>query len=373
MSLFESLKTEIDNGLKGRNGSIPFPVAKLDDYLEISKNTNYLLIGDTGSGKSSIAQDLILNVLDWYLVNKSDDIKLSVIYFGMERKMYMYSAKWISRIIFLNEGILIPTKKILGRKRVWNGTSMEVETLTPSEYALIMKYGQIFDEWEKDDTFVAIEGTHNSTGISKYLEAFAKKHGTLKSRGEGVLDKQTYTPHHDNHIVLVVTDYVGVLDPEKDENGVKKQRLDKYSATMRKARDVYGFSPINIQQMNRNVSDINRLKLNDLKPKLADIADTSELARDADVVLAIFEPFRYVTNEVKTDLLGYDLWSLRDEKGYKYYRSLHILKSSFDGDGINVGVAFMPQVGLIKAMPRKAKEMQESDYKSIISGDYFLR
>ena len=106
---------------------------------------------------------------------------------------------------------------------------------------------------------------------------------------------------------------------------------------------------------------------------MADIADTSELARDADVVLAIFEPFRYVTNEVKTDLLGYDLWSLRDEKGYKYYRSLHILKSSFDGDGINVGVAFMPQVGLIKAMPRKAKEMQESDYKSIISGDYFLR
>ena len=120
MSLFESLKTEIDNGLKGRNGSIPFPVAKLDDYLEISKNTNYLLIGDTGSGKSSIAQDLILNVLDWYLVNKSDDIKLSVIYFGMERKMYMYSAKWISRIIFLNEGILIPTKKILeiGRAHV---------------------------------------------------------------------------------------------------------------------------------------------------------------------------------------------------------------------------------------------------------------
>ena len=52
---------------------------------------------------------------------------------------------------------------------------------------------------------------------------------------------------------------------------------------------------------------------------------------------------------------------------------IYILKSSFDGDGINVGVAFHPQTGIIRAMPRRAKEMQESDYKSIISGDYFLR
>lgn len=371
MNLYQNLMSEVDNGLKGRNGSIPFPISKLDEYLEISKNTNYLIIGDTGGGKSSAAQDLILNTLDWYYDNESEDLKLSIVYFGMERKMYMYSAKWVSRMIFLKEGIYISVKKILGRKRIWSFGKSEIEKLTTEEYQLVDKYAKTFEKWSKDETLIAIEGTWNPTGISLFLEDFAKKHGVLEPRKQGILEKPLYTPTHNNHIVLIITDYVGVLDEEKDSTGIKKVRLDKYSQTMRKARDVYGFSPINIQQMNRSVNDINRLKLNDLKPKLSDIADTSELARDADVVIAIFEPFRYVTPDVTRDLIGYELSELRDERGYKYYRSLHILKSSFDGDGINIGVAFHPQTGILKAMPKKPKDMTELDYRDITTGNYF--
>ena len=40
-----------------------------------------LVIGNTGSGKSSIAQDMILNILNWYYKYKTEDIKLSIIYF----------------------------------------------------------------------------------------------------------------------------------------------------------------------------------------------------------------------------------------------------------------------------------------------------
>src|SRR5207253_3047260 len=85
----------------------------------------------------------------------------------------------------------------------------------------------------------------------------------------------------------------------------------------------------------------------------------------------IFEPFRYVTPDVERDLIGYELAQLRDERGYKYYRSLHILKSSFDGDGINIGIAFHPQTGILKAMPKKPKDMLERDYLEITSGRYF--
>ena len=368
MNLYEDLKAEIDNGLIGRNGSIPFPIAKLDNYLEIAKNTNYLLVGDTGAGKSSAAQDLILNILDWYYKNQSEDIKLSIIYFGMERKLYMYSAKWVSRMVFLNEGILIPVKKILGRKRV-NGV---VDKLTAQEYEMVLKYAEIFNKWEKDDTFTCIEGTHNVTGLKIFIDDFAKKNGEIIPRKEGVLTKSTYKPNHPNHIVLIVTDYVGVLDPEKDESGQKKVKLDKFTLIMRRARDLYGFSPINIQQLSREVSSTARLKLNDLRPKLSDIADTSELGRDSDVALAIFEPFRYVTEDMDTDLLGYNLKKLRDKNGYKYYRSLHIMKSSFDGDGISIGVAFHPQTGILKAMMKPANLMTDEDYESITNGNYFL-
>lgn len=368
MSLYENLMKEVNNGLIGRNGSIPFPVAKLDQYLEIAKNTNYLLVGDTGAGKSSAAQDLILNTLDWYFDNQSEDLKLSIIYFGMERKLYMYSAKWVSRMIFLKEGILIPVKKILGRRRL-NG---KIDNLTTEEFNLVEKYAKIFDNWEKDDVFICFEGTHNPTGLKIYIDKFAQKHGKIVERKENdVLGKKSYEPNHPNHIVLIVTDYVGVLDAEKDENGQKKLRLDKFSWIMRRARDLYGYSPINIQQLSRAVNDYSRIKLNDVKPKLSDIADTSELARDADVVIAVFEPWRYLPQDTTTDLLGYNLNQLRDRNGYKYYRSLHILKSSFDGDGIAIGAAFHPMTGIIKAMPALPNEMTDKDYESILNGTYF--
>src|SRR5690348_8341033 len=120
MSLYEGLMHEVRKGLQGKNGSIPFPLAKMDDYLDIAKNTNYLLVGDTGSGKTSVAHELMLNILDWYYKYKSNDLKLNLIYLGMERKQYNYSAKWVSRAIFKEQGIYVPVKKILGRLRKRN-------------------------------------------------------------------------------------------------------------------------------------------------------------------------------------------------------------------------------------------------------------
>lgn len=376
MNLRSELMKEVQKGLEGKNGSIPFPVAKLDEYIDIAKNTNYLLVGDTGSGKSTVAQDLILNILDWYFLNKSEDLKLSIIYFGMERKQYNYSAKWVSRMIFLEEGIYLPVKKILGRQRKRDGNgrlTAEYDTLSAKELEKVEFYSQKFDLYQKDDTFICIEGTHNPTGLKIYIDEFAKKHGTLAKRGDGPLDKAVYTPNHPNHIVLIATDYVGVLDKEKGDDGIKKNRLDVYSSIMRRNRDLYGFSPINIQQLSRQIGDSTRIKLNDVKPKLTDIADTSELARDADVVLAIFEAWRYLPQDTETDLIGYNLHKLKDDKGYKYYRSLHILKSSFDGDGITMGCAFHPMTGIILPMPKPAKDMTDEDYKSIINGSYFLK
>lgn len=377
MNIYEELMHEVEKGASGRNGSIPFPIAKMDQYVDIAKNTNYLIVGDTGAGKSTLAQTMMLNIMDWYFLNKTDDIKLSVIYFGMERKQYNYSAKWVSKMIFLEEGKLIPVRKILGRMRKKDESTGrltgEYDLLTADELELVKFYGRKLEMYQQDDVFICLEGTHNPTGIKIFLDDFARQHGTITPRTEGPLGKPVYAPTHPNHIVLIFTDYVGVLDKEKGDDGVKKNRLDLYSSNMRRARDLYGFSPINIQQLSRQLNDTTRLRLNDVKPKLSDIADTSELARDSDFVLAIFEAWRYLPEETKTDLVGYDLHQLKDEKGYKYYRSLHVLKSSFDGDGIIMGCAFHPQTGIILPMPKNPKDMGEADYTAIRNGSYFLK
>ena len=119
MSLSQELDKEIQASLHGKSNVIPFPYARVNDYVDIAKNTMYSVAGETGVGKSTIAVDaFLINPIMWYLENKNENIKLSVIYLSMERKLYMTTSRIISRLIWMEQGIDIPPKKILGRKEV---------------------------------------------------------------------------------------------------------------------------------------------------------------------------------------------------------------------------------------------------------------
>lgn len=87
----------------------------------------------------------------------------------------------------------------------------------------------------------------------------------------------------------------------------------------------------------------------------------------ADIVLALFDPMRYKV----PDPSGYDLDKLRDSEGKKKYRSLKILKNSYGSDDIRIGLAFQPEIGLFKELPKK-DIITEKDYENIINNKYFL-
>lgn len=368
MNIYEDIIKEIDKGLEGKNETIPFPIKGLEEYLDIAKNTMYVLGGSTGSGKSTIAVEVfITGVIRWYLENKpkmKDTIKVSIMYFGMERKQVMLTAKLLSRFIFEDQGVEIAPKKILGRTK---------EKLTEEEMGLVKHYAEKFKEWQEDDLFMCSEGSKNATGIKIFIDNFAERHGKVNKRGEGVLDERTYTPNHPNHVVLIITDHLTLLRAEKDgTSGQRKQRLDKFSETMRTARDLYGYSPVIVQQLNRSLSDVNRLKLGDTLPKLSDFAETSDTQNDADVVIALLDPWRVLGNDADEDILRYKLKKLKDNRGKKFYRSMHILKNTYGADGISLPLAFHPIYGIFKRMPKLAQEMSESDYHQITSGEFFL-
>lgn len=365
MNIYEDIIKEIEKGLEGKNDTIPFPIKGLEDYLEIAKNTMYVLAGSTGSGKSTIAVEVfITGVIKWYLANKDkSNVKVSIIYFGMERKQVMLTAKLLSRFIFEEQGIEISAKKILGRTK---------EKLTLEEQVLVKKYAEVFKTWQEDELFICSEGSKNPTGIKMFLDNFAEKHGKVNKRGDGVLDDRTYEANHPNHIVLPITDHLTLLKAQKDATGNRKQRLDLFSETMRTSRDLYGFSPVIVQQMNRSISDVNRLKLGDTLPKLSDFAETSDTQNDADVAIALLDPWRVLGNDADEDILRYKLKKLKDSKGRKFYRSMHILKNTYGADGISIPLAFHPVYGIFKKMPKIAQEMTEQDYVEITSGGFFL-
>jgi len=350
---FDELKKAVDDGMAGKNGGIPMGFNRLNRYVGIRKSMYYLVGGLTGSGKTSFVDDaFILNPIDWYLKNKDKtDIKLRIIYRSMERNRTYKIAKWVSRKIFLDTGIIIPVAKLLG----WN------DKMNAEEYKLFNQYKEYIESMKEIITI--IDGPENPVGIAKDLKEHALANGRIEQIDQF---NKRYIPNDENTITLVVIDHIGLLKSMKDYPN-KKSLIDKMSDELRYARDFYGYSPVVVSQFNRDISNPIRIKNGDVEPQLEDFKDSSQTQDDADVVMALFDPMRYKV----PDPSGYDLNKLKDDVGAKYYRSVRLIKNSYGEDDIRIGLAFFGQIGMFKELPRK-KDITDADYESVVNKTFFL-
>ena len=349
---FEQLKKEVQAGLDGRNNGIPMGFNRLNRYIGIRKGIYTLVGGLTGSGKTSFVDDAyVLNPFDWYIKQKDPQIKLKIIYRSMERSRTYKMAKWVSRKIFLDHGIIINVGKLLG----WT------EKMTHDEHDLFLMYEDYVGEM--NEVMTMFDGPENPVGIAKEIKAHAEKNGKIEQ-----LDQynKIYIPNNDREVTIVVIDHAGLLKVTKDLP-TKKQVIDKMSDELRYARDFYGYTPVVVSQFNRDISNQSRLKNGDVEPRLEDFKESSSTQEDADVVLALFDPARYGVK----DPSGYDLDKLRDETGGKYFRSLRLIKNSYGEDDVRIGLGFLGQVGMFKELPKKS-QMTDDVYDNVINKSFFL-
>jgi hypothetical protein len=342
----------VELGLDGRNGGIPMGFDRLNRYIGIRKSMYFLVGGLTGSGKTSFIDDaFVLNPFDWYISQKAPGLKLRIIYRSMERTRVYKLAKWVSRRIFLDHGIIVPVPKLLG----WT------EKMTADEHDLFLMYEDYIGNMS--ETITIIDGPENPVGIAKELKAHAVQNGRIEQVDEY---NKRYFPNNENEITIVVIDHIGLLKTTKDQT-TKKQAIDKMSDELRYARDFYGYTPVVVSQFNRDISNPIRIKNGDVEPQLEDFAESSQTQNDADVVLALFDPMRYKV----ADSSGYDLNKLKDQYGAKYFRSLRLIKNSYGEDDVRIGLGFMGQIGMFKELPKKSN-MTDADYESVINKTYFL-
>jgi replicative DNA helicase len=349
---FEHLKNEVQKGIDGRNGGIPMGFDRLNRYVGIRKSMYYLVGGLTGSGKTSFIDDaFVLNPFDWYINQKDPKIKLRMIYRSMERSGTYKLAKWISRKIFLDQGIIIPVSKLLG----WTGK------MSKDEHDLFLMYEDYIGVM--NEVITIIDGPENPVGIAKELKAHAEANGEIVQ-----IDKynKKYIPNDENELTIVIIDHIGLLRLTKDQP-TKKQAIDKMSDELRYARDFFGYTPVVVSQFNRDISNPMRQKNGDVEPQLEDFADSSSTQNDADVVLALFDPLRYKV----PDPSGYNLDKLKDSYGAKYFRSLRLIKNSYGEDDVRIGLGFLGQIGMFKELPKRI-DMTDADYESVINKSYFL-
>ena len=349
---FELLKDEIQAGLDGRNAGIPMGFNRLNRYIGIRKRIYTLVGGLTGSGKTSFVDDAyVLNPFDWFISQDNPKVKLKIIYRSMERSRTYKFAKWISRKIFYDYGIIIPVGKMLG----WT------DKMTKDEHDIFLTYKEYMEKME--EVITIIDGPENPVGIAKELKEYALQNGKIEQFDQ---HNKIYVPNDENVITLVIIDHIGLLKTTKDLS-TKKQVIDKMSDELRYARDFYGYSPVVVSQFNRDISNPIRIKNGDVEPQLEDFKESSQTQDDADVILALFDPMRYKV----ADPSGYDLNKLKDEFGAKYFRSVRLIKNSYGEDDIRIGLGFLGQVGMFKELPKR-KDITDLDYQSVVNKTFFL-
>ena len=357
ISLYDKVSKEIDKGIAGENQGVTIGFPFLDNYISLRKKIYTVIFAGSGVGKSSFASEAyILNPIDWYLENRHNTKKkLKIHLFSMERSSTYMVCKFLSRKIFLDQGVTIPISKMLG----WGK-----DKLTSNEHDYVAFYKDYLGEFE--EIVKIYDGAINPTGIYKIIKEFAHQNGKVEQVSEF---EKRYIENDPNLITQIMVDHQSRLRTEQGLN-TKKDAIDKTSAHLQHARDFYNFSPLMIAQSGRQLSNlIYSTKIDTFEPTPEQIMDSSLPYFDSDVCISLFDPIYFNTNSPT----GHDAARFKDNRtGAKFFRSLKIHKNTFGESDIRKGLVFHGAVGTFKEIPR-SQDTPDSIYDDVISTNYFLK
>jgi replicative DNA helicase len=310
MSEFQNLLNHIQDGIDNRNAGVPMGFERLNRVIGIRKSIYTLIFGSTGSGKSAFLHDgYILNPIDWYVRNQNAGVKLKIILFSMERKKTYIFAKWLSRKIFMDEGINIPIQKMLGW---WRNNP-----LTIAELDLIKRYEEYID-FLTNEVIDVYEGARTPADIYRIVATYADANG----RNEPINEfKSQYIQNDPSIIVMPMLDHFGLVKTSK-EYATKKEAIDKTSEHFQRFRDYYGMSPIGVSQITRDLGSVLYQKLDSFEPTIDHVKESGRPAEDADVVISLFDPLRYNTDDRDYRSGRF----VNPMTGAKHFRSVKVLK-----------------------------------------------
>lgn len=362
MSDFDDLITEVDSGIAGRNGGLPMGFQRLNNHITLRKANNYLIGGFTGTGKTGFVDDaFVLNPV-FHHINNPNSTSIEIVYWSMERQKKFKLMKWVSRKMFLDHGVIIPVKRLMG----W---CPEVDRIKPDERERFETYRPYIDSILSKIHIFDNSLEHNPTGMRNEMRKFFEARGTIRayvpaSEGNPPIPR-LYIPQDPRKIILIIKDHLGLIRREKNLN-LRKEIIDKVSEDDRYNRDFFGATNVHISQFNRDISNPTRLKNGDVEPMLEDFKDSGSTQEDADVVISLFDPSRYKV----PDPSRYDLDKLTHQGDLKY-RSIKILKNSYGVANIRIGMGFQGALGMFKELP-PLDQMTDTTYENIRDDSFFL-
>ena len=322
----QTLKTNKQNRLEGKLNCIPWSFKRLTKVLPGVQRKRF--IGFTANSKVGKTQGCdylyVLEPFEFIMNNPDTNVKLKIFYNSLEVGKEEKLMNFLSYKIFKDTGKVIDP---LHLQSVFKDYILDNET-----EQLLDKY----DEWFRrlEEIVEISDSIRNPYGIYDTVRKYCLANGKLYYKTILIDNKEVqvedyYEPNNPDEYVIVITDHVSLLTPEKGE--------DLWSAMNRfsnnyclKLRDRFGCCVVNVQQQAMDQEKQQFTFKGDsivekLKPSADGLGDNKVVGRDFDLLLGLFSPARY---KLKT-YNGYDITKFNDN-----YRELLII---FNRKGIGNG------------------------------------
>lgn len=343
MTVTETLRHEIDLGREGRMQGYSMGMPKLESIIDgVTKQTMVILGGCTGSGKTSAT---IYLYVYRPLMEHLDDDNFKVFYASMEMNASMLFAKLLSTYIFETYHKELAVKEILSRKRNY--------ILSDEDYTIVQDGLKWLEKVEQK-----VEVYDKSLNASKLYAKLMKNLEKLGTFTE-TENRKVFIPNNPDMIYVVILDHIGLLQPS--QGSTKKGEIDKTVSYLITLRNMCGISPVIVQQINRDQSNIERFKAGRTGIQLSDFKESSDTTDGAEIVLAVYSPHRDKLNTHR----GYDIKQLGDK-----FRTITVLKSRYGDSDVEIGVNFFGKINIWKELP-----LPESiyDYAKYENPDYLIK
>ena len=262
----------------------------------------------TKSAKSQFASYLFIYHSLLYAYNHPEQLSVKIFYYPLEETPENVMERFISYLLYT-----LSDKKY----RISPSDLRSTNNDNPLPAAIIDilesdEYREILDFFE--DHIIFSDST-NPTGIFYECKRYAEEHGTVHTTKVAVKDDfgekklvdkfDYYEMNNPQEYRIIFVDHISLISQERGMN--QRETMGKLSEYMVLLRNRYKFTPVIIHQQ-ALFENIDAFKMDKLTPSIANLADNKAIARDVNVCISLFSPFKYGIKQ----WMNYDITKLRD-------------------------------------------------------------
>ena len=305
--VLNGIKERRDNVLEGKFNCIPSPFIRFrNDFPGVEHACYYTVTSATKMGKSQFTSYTFIYNSLFFAYEHKDKIRIKVFMFPLEETPERIFQRFISHLLFVKYKVRIAPKDLRSTL-----TAVPEEVL---KYISREEFQDMLDFFEESVMFF---DTANPTGVYKACRDYAEQHGTTYTRPFKKKDEfgnertyqafDYYVPDDKDEYRIVILDTINLIETERSLS--IKQSIDKMSEYFTKElRNKYGFTIVVIQQQSIESENNDAVKLNRVRPSIANLGDSKYCSRDSEITLGLFSPAKFGMEMY----LGYDIRKFKD-------------------------------------------------------------